>query len=73
MPHVRCPTCRLRFYAAASHATVVKCPECETVLSASQPVDVNAWLARRIVAEMPAASRAQVLGSAATGSTGADA
>lgn len=73
VPYVRCPACKLRFHAATSHSALVRCPECETVLSASRPADVNAWLARQIVAEMPAASRARVLGNESTGSTGADA
>lgn len=53
MPYVRCAACSLRFHAAASHATRVRCPACDTVLSAVELDDVNAWLARRIVAEMP--------------------
>ncbi len=64
VPHVRCPTCELRFYAAASHSSLVSCPDCEAVLSASQPGDVNAWLARRIMAELPARQGAQARSSA---------
>lgn len=75
VPYRRCPGCGLRFYAGAGHALQVSCPECETVLRATVVAagDVNAWLARRIVAELPAGSRSLPANSTAGDGPGGDA
>ena len=32
MPHLTCPNCRLTSYSAAGHATVDRCPRCDSPL-----------------------------------------
>jgi len=51
VPIRRCVNCGLVSSAGIHHTSWVSCPECDAVLPATR-VDVNAWLAQRIMAEM---------------------